>query len=82
MVEAEFEHWDRLLFRDYLIDYPDIAWEYSNLKEKLSDVHQGDRVVYTQAKSDFIGKVTERAIRYYRKAQPLISAAAKSRAAE
>ncbi len=82
MVEAEFEHWDRLLFRDYLIDYPDIAWEYSNLKEKLSDVHQGDRVVYTQAKSDFIGKVTERAIRYYRKAQPLNSADAKNRAAE
>ena len=28
MVEAHFEHWDRLLFRDYLLRYPDIAREY------------------------------------------------------
>ena len=25
MVEAGFEHWDRLLFRDYLIKHPDLA---------------------------------------------------------
>ena len=37
MVEADFEHWDRLLFRDYLIEHPDVAREYSDLKEKLSE---------------------------------------------
>ena len=82
MVEAEFEHWDRLLFRDYLIAHPDIAREYASLKEKLSNAHQSDRVAYTKAKSDFIEKVTERAIRCHGKAQPLNSADAKSRAAD
>jgi GrpB-like predicted nucleotidyltransferase (UPF0157 family) len=28
MVEANFEHWDRLLFRDYLIVNPDVARKY------------------------------------------------------
>ncbi|MFC2055420.1 GrpB family protein [Chloroflexota bacterium] len=69
MVESHFEHWDRLLFRDYLIDNPDVAHEYSNLKMKLSNAHQNNRVAYTQAKSDFIRRVTETAKRYYRNAQ-------------
>ncbi len=73
MVEAEFEHWDRLLFRDYLIEHPDIARKYADLKEKLLGVHLGDRVDYTRAKSDFIEKITEKAIRYYRNTQPLNS---------
>ena len=38
MVEAEFEHWDRLLFRDCLIEHPDVAREYGNLKKKRSEV--------------------------------------------
>lgn len=54
MVEAQFEHWDRLLFRDYLVEHPDVAREYGNLKEKLSDSHRGDREAYTQAKGDFV----------------------------
>ena len=32
MVEADFEHWDRLLFRDFLIAHPDLAAEYHRLK--------------------------------------------------
>jgi GrpB-like predicted nucleotidyltransferase (UPF0157 family) len=82
MVEAEFEHWNRLLFRDYLIDHPDVAQEYARLKEKLSETNKGDRVAYTQAKSDFIGVVTDKAIRHYRKAKPLNSADAKSSLAD
>jgi GrpB-like predicted nucleotidyltransferase (UPF0157 family) len=35
MAESHFEHWDRILFRDYLIEYPDVAREYGNLKMKL-----------------------------------------------
>jgi GrpB-like predicted nucleotidyltransferase (UPF0157 family) len=64
MVEADFEHWDRLLFRDYLIEHPDVAREYSELKAKLSERHDTDRVAYTKAKTDFVEAVTERAKHY------------------
>lgn len=67
MVEAYFKHWDRLLFRDYLIEHPEIAREYGCLKEKLSAAHRSDRVAYTEAKTAFIRDVTERAGEYYRK---------------
>lgn len=69
MVESHFEHWDRLLFRDYLIEHPDVAKEYGDLKARLSGTHQNDRVAYTQAKSDFVRRVTRRAMQYYAKAQ-------------
>jgi len=71
MVEADFEHWLRLLFRDYLIEHPDIAREYSGLKERFSETHHNDRVAYTKAKTDFIRTVTEKAKLYYRNAQHL-----------
>ncbi len=67
MVESRFEHWDRLLFRDYLIEHPDTAREYGDLKVRLSRVHQNDRTAYTEAKSDFIGRVTETAKKHYAK---------------
>jgi GrpB-like predicted nucleotidyltransferase (UPF0157 family) len=67
MVEVQFEHWDRLLFRDYLIEFPDVALEYGNLKKNLSNAHYRDRVAYTKAKSSFIESVTEKANRYYQK---------------
>ena len=62
MVEASFvEHWDRLLFRDYLIQHPDVAKEYEALKRQLAAANRNDRVAYTHAKSEFIENVTERA---------------------
>ena len=64
MVEAGFELWDRLLFRDYLIEHPEVAREYKELKEKLSKFHHNDRVGYTTAKTKFIRAVTERAKQY------------------
>jgi hypothetical protein len=33
-------------------------------------MYQNDRVAYTQAKSDFVGRVTAMAKQYYEKAQP------------
>jgi GrpB-like predicted nucleotidyltransferase (UPF0157 family) len=65
MVETHFEHWDRLLFRDYLIEHSQAAREYSMLKQKLSDTHKNDRVAYTKAKSDFIVRLTDIAKKYY-----------------
>ena len=69
MVEKDFEHWDRLLFRDYLIEKPEIAREYSLLKLKLSSIYSDDRVSYTKAKHDFIQRVTGLAKEYFGKSQ-------------
>lgn len=69
MVEAHFDHWDRLLFRDYLIEHPHVAQAYGNLKRKLSATHAHDRVAYTKAKTDFVVRVTKIAKAYYGEAQ-------------
>jgi GrpB-like predicted nucleotidyltransferase (UPF0157 family) len=64
MVEGTFtEHWDRLLFRDYLIEHPDAAREYERLKIRLSAASPYDRVAYTRGKTEFILTVTEQAKR-------------------
>ena len=60
------EHWDRLLFRDYLREHPNTATEYGALKRRLAAESRDDRVAYTEAKSEFIARVmaaarTERA---------------------
>ena len=65
MVEPHFEHWDRLLFRDYLVQHPDVAREYWDLKIRLSERYDRDRVVYTKAKTEFIVAVTARAKEYF-----------------
>ena len=59
MVESHFEHWDRLLFRDYLVKHPDIAQEYGQLKAELSKAHPNDRAAYTEAKTQFINRMTK-----------------------
>ena len=65
MVEPHFEHWQRLLFRDYLIEHPETAREYQDLKLRLSKDYPHDRVSYTKGKTDFIVRVTKRAKEYY-----------------
>ena len=67
MLESDFEHWDRLLFRDYLIENPAAAKEYELLKLRLSRAHRNDRVAYTDGKTEFIARVTKKAKEYYRK---------------
>jgi GrpB-like predicted nucleotidyltransferase (UPF0157 family) len=61
MVEKEFEHWDRILFRDYLIAHPNVAKEYEILKRGLADMYPDDRVAYTAGKTEFIVKITRAA---------------------
>ena len=59
MVEASFkEHWDRLRFRDYLIEHRDVARQYELVKTKLAREHPNDRVAYTNGKTEFINRVT------------------------
>ena len=60
MVEAHFEHWDRLLFRDALIENPGLVLEYARLKQDLARTHAHDRVAYTRAKTNFIEAVTRK----------------------
>ncbi len=58
MVEREFvDHWDRLLFRDYLIAHPDVAGRYQELKLELAGRYPRDRVRYTRGKAEFIERV-------------------------
>ena len=65
MVEAGWDIWDRLYFRDYLREFPEVAEEYGKLKMTLASAHPGDRVTYTARKTDFIVSVTEKAKAYY-----------------
>jgi GrpB-like predicted nucleotidyltransferase (UPF0157 family) len=65
MVEKDFEHWDRLLFRDYLIGHSAVARKYEALKLNLAREYRDDRILYTQAKTEFIERITEIAKRYF-----------------
>jgi GrpB-like predicted nucleotidyltransferase (UPF0157 family) len=66
MIEAHFVHWDRLLFRDYLVMHPDVAREYAKVKVDLAARHGRDRIAYTEAKTEFILSVTATAKEYFR----------------
>lgn len=71
VVEPDFvEHWDRLLFRDYLIDHPAVAREYQGLKLLLASAYPNDRVAYTRGKTEFVVRVTKQAKRFYGRADP------------
>ena len=69
MVEKDFEHWERLLFRDYLREYPDVAQEYEQLKLQLAARHPNDRVAYTKGKTEFIARITQAARERYKSTQ-------------
>jgi GrpB-like predicted nucleotidyltransferase (UPF0157 family) len=66
MVESDFEHWDRLLFRDYLIERRDIAEAYRVLKLRLVEDYPNERAAYTQGKTEFIARVTQIARDHYK----------------
>jgi len=52
---------DELYFRDYLIDHPKCAKEYEQLKLKLWKKYEFNRDAYTEAKTEFITKYTNKA---------------------
>ena len=55
-----------LYFRDYLIEHPDVASEYEKMKLKLWKKYEHDRDGYTNAKTEFIQKYTQKARFLYR----------------
>jgi GrpB-like predicted nucleotidyltransferase (UPF0157 family) len=62
IVEAGSEYWeDHLLFRDYLLSFPETANEYARLKNQLAERFRDDRERYTEAKTGFVSAVVERA---------------------
>lgn len=56
---------DELYFRDYLNDNPSIAKEYEQLKLGLWHQYEHNRDAYTEAKTTFIKKHTEKARKQY-----------------
>ncbi len=56
---------DELYFRDYLIEYPELAKEYEELKLRLWKKYEHNRDAYTNAKTEFIKKYTEKAKVFY-----------------
>jgi GrpB-like predicted nucleotidyltransferase (UPF0157 family) len=53
--------WDEIVFRNYLINNTEVAYEYGELKRKLSIEFMHDREKYTESKSDFISGITKTA---------------------
>lgn len=54
-----------LYFRDFLIEHPDIAGEYEEMKLRLWHAYEHNRDGYTNAKADFVHKYTEQAKSLY-----------------
>ena len=54
-----------LYFRDYLNEFPNIAKEYEKLKLSLWKEYEHNRDAYTNAKTEFVKKYTEKAKSIY-----------------
>jgi len=54
---------DHLIFRDFLIQNPEYREKYCDLKKELATKFKNDREAYTDAKSDFIEKVVQLALK-------------------
>ena len=52
---------DELYFKDYLIEYPEAAKEYEELKLMLWKKYEHNRDAYTNAKTELVKKYTEKA---------------------
>lgn len=65
MLEKHSHYWERLQFRDYLIEHPEVAGEYEALKRHAAQEHGKDRKAYAKAKSEYIDRIAVIAKRYY-----------------
>lgn len=57
--------WDELYFRDYLLEHPQTAREYAELKQGLLAEFTHNRDGYTQAKTDFVRRYSALARQLY-----------------
>ena len=56
---------NELYFRDYLIEHSDVAKQYEVLKLNLWKEYEHNRDAYTNAKTEFVQKYTEKAKAFY-----------------
>ncbi len=56
---------NELYFRDYLIEHPDVAKEYEELKLKLWKKYEYNRDGYTNAKTELVKRYTDKAKTLY-----------------
>ncbi len=56
---------DELYFRDYLIEHPDAAKQYEEIKFKLWKKYEYNRDGYTDGKTEFVETYTEKAKQIY-----------------
>jgi GrpB-like predicted nucleotidyltransferase (UPF0157 family) len=61
MVEAHFEQWQGLLFRDHLRAHAAAARDYEALKRQLAEAYPNDRIAYTKEKTSFVTRIIETA---------------------
>lgn len=57
--------WGEPYFRDYLTDHPNAAEEYAALKSSLQPKFEHDRDGYTEAKGEFVHRITALARKAY-----------------
>lgn len=65
MAEKGHPIWDKIYFRDYLIEKPELARQYENLKKDLAAKYRHNRDQYTEGKTDFVMQVTKEAKEKY-----------------
>ena len=58
-----------LAFRDFLRTHPDIAQEYSQLKQRLAAAHPFDIDAYMDGKDPFIRQTQEKALEWFNRRQ-------------
>jgi len=59
----DYREFDRhIAFRDYLRTHPDDVVAYARLKRQLAAEHRTNRDAYTQAKSEFVKSMLQRAL--------------------
>ncbi|BDQ34451.1 GrpB family protein [Pseudodesulfovibrio portus] len=61
MAEKDSRLWEGLAFRDHLRAHPDDAEAYRELKLRLAERHPGDRIAYTEGKTDFVNAILAKA---------------------
>lgn len=59
MADKTHSLWDRICFRDYLRKNTNVAKAYEKLKMELADKYKFNREEYTNAKTDFVKRITE-----------------------
>ena len=62
MSSANHPIWDRIYFRDFLRENPETAMDYTNLKIQLAKKYEKKRLEYRIAKTDFVTRITKKAI--------------------